>query len=267
MFPVRLHTKLMADTSVDSFLESLGLEKYSTSFQVEEVDMDALMHMTDDDLKALLIPMDEEEHRVFRMRRNDKMSKVMERYTDARGAELGTYVFLSEGGSMINKDKTPDEMEIKDGDQIDAMLHQHGSFTSRQTVKNRLNGGSGDFSSHGRQLTTRKRGRQDGDKWEHDLFNDDKPRLSNRRVDPKDLRLKLQKKHHGLQTRLGGASLDLRQKLSGIKNPQPRSTSNLPNAIREATRPAVLNVSGETKAASNKATKKKPQQVNIIWML
>ncbi|KAF3565916.1 hypothetical protein DY000_02011135 [Brassica cretica] len=62
------------------------------------------------------------------MRRNDKMSKVMERYTDARGAELGTYVFLSEGGSMINKDKTPDEMEIKDGDQIDAMLHQHGGF-------------------------------------------------------------------------------------------------------------------------------------------
>uniref|UniRef100_A0A0D3E0V2 Rad60/SUMO-like domain-containing protein n=1 Tax=Brassica oleracea var. oleracea TaxID=109376 RepID=A0A0D3E0V2_BRAOL len=149
---------------------------------------------------------DEEEHRVFRMRRNDKMSKVMERYDDARGAELGTYVFLSEGGSMINKDKTPDEMEIKDGDQIDAMLHQHGG------------------------------------------------------VDPKDLRLKLQKKHHGLQTRLGGAILDLRQKLSGIKNPQPRSTGNLPNAIREATRPAVMNVSGETKAASNKAIKKKPQQ-------
>ncbi|KAH0856119.1 hypothetical protein HID58_084380 [Brassica napus] len=200
---------------------------------------------------------DEEEHRVFRMRRNDKMSKVMERYNDARGAELGTYVFLSEGGSMINKDKTPDEMEIKDGDQIDAMLHQHGGFgpsSIKQTVKNRLNGGSGDFSSHG--------GRQDGDKWEHDLFNDDKPRLSNRRVDPKDLRLKLQKKHHGLQTRLGGASLDLRQKLSGIKNPQPRSTGNLPNAIREDTRPAVMNVSGETKAASNKAIKKKPQQAD-----
>ncbi|XP_013607491.1 PREDICTED: uncharacterized protein LOC106314103 [Brassica oleracea var. oleracea] len=76
-------------------------------------------------------------------------------------------------------------------------------------------------------------------KREHDLFSHDKPRISNRRVDPKDLRLKLQKKHHGLQTRLGGAILDLRQKLSGIKNPQPRSTGNLPNAIREATRPAV----------------------------
>ncbi|CAG7859981.1 unnamed protein product, partial [Brassica rapa] len=71
---------------------------------------------------------DEEEHRVFRMRRNDKMSKVMERYNDARGAESGTYAFLSEGGTMINKDKTPDEMEIKDGYQIDAMLHQHGGF-------------------------------------------------------------------------------------------------------------------------------------------
>ncbi|CAN7089565.1 unnamed protein product [Brassica rapa subsp. narinosa] len=71
---------------------------------------------------------DEEELRVFRMRRNDKMSKVMERYNDARGAEPGTYAFLSEGGSMINKDKTPDEMEIKDGYQIDAMLHQHGGF-------------------------------------------------------------------------------------------------------------------------------------------
>ncbi|KAF3549210.1 hypothetical protein DY000_02003765 [Brassica cretica] len=46
-----------AGASVDSFLESLGLEKYSTAFQVEEVDMDALMHMTDDDLKAMLIPM------------------------------------------------------------------------------------------------------------------------------------------------------------------------------------------------------------------
>ncbi|CAN8269957.1 unnamed protein product [Cochlearia groenlandica] len=45
------------DATVDSFLESLGLEKYSTAFQVEEVDMDALMHMTDDDLKAMLIPM------------------------------------------------------------------------------------------------------------------------------------------------------------------------------------------------------------------
>ncbi|KAK7286823.1 hypothetical protein RJT34_22093 [Clitoria ternatea] len=46
-----------ADTSVDEFLQSLGLEKYLITFQAEEVDMTALNHMTDDDLKAMGIPM------------------------------------------------------------------------------------------------------------------------------------------------------------------------------------------------------------------
>ncbi|KAH0923645.1 hypothetical protein HID58_023663 [Brassica napus] len=125
---------------------------------------------------------------------------------------------------------------------------------SKNTVKNRLNGGSGD----GRQVT-RKRGREDDDKWEHDLFDDDtKPRVSKRKVDPRDLRLKLQKKHHGLQSRLGGARLgerDLREKLSGTKNPQPRST-DLQKSTREATRPAVKNGSGETKSETRAALNK-----------
>ncbi|GER33355.1 sterile alpha motif (SAM) domain-containing protein [Striga asiatica] len=43
--------------TVDNILQSLGLEKYSITFQAEEVDMTALMHMTDEDLKALGIPM------------------------------------------------------------------------------------------------------------------------------------------------------------------------------------------------------------------
>ncbi|KAF4367484.1 hypothetical protein F8388_009132 [Cannabis sativa] len=46
-----------ASTSVDDFLHSLGLEKYSITFQAEEVDMTALTHMTDEDLKAIGIPM------------------------------------------------------------------------------------------------------------------------------------------------------------------------------------------------------------------
>ncbi|KAL5562125.1 hypothetical protein UlMin_031872 [Ulmus minor] len=46
-----------ASTSVDEFLQSLGLEKYSITFQAEEVDMAALTHMTDEDLKAIGIPM------------------------------------------------------------------------------------------------------------------------------------------------------------------------------------------------------------------
>ncbi|KAJ6835938.1 ankyrin repeat and SAM domain-containing protein 6-like isoform X2 [Iris pallida] len=44
-------------SSVDGLLQSLGLQKYLITFQAEEVDMTALMHMTDDDLKALGIPM------------------------------------------------------------------------------------------------------------------------------------------------------------------------------------------------------------------
>ncbi|KAE8726508.1 Detected protein of confused Function [Hibiscus syriacus] len=53
----RKKAKQNADTSVVAFLQSLGLEKYKITFQAEEVDMAALVHMTDEDLKALGIPM------------------------------------------------------------------------------------------------------------------------------------------------------------------------------------------------------------------
>lgn len=52
-----LGSLLQLDSSVDVFLQSLGLEKYLITFQAEEVDMTALVHMTDEDLKALGIPM------------------------------------------------------------------------------------------------------------------------------------------------------------------------------------------------------------------
>lgn len=45
------------ERSVASLLQSLGLGKYLITFQAEEVDMTALRHMGDDDLKALGIPM------------------------------------------------------------------------------------------------------------------------------------------------------------------------------------------------------------------
>ncbi|XP_044493932.1 ankyrin repeat and SAM domain-containing protein 6-like [Mangifera indica] len=54
---LRKKVQQKADTSVDGFLRSLGLEKYSITFQAEEVDMAALVHMTDEDLKAMGIPM------------------------------------------------------------------------------------------------------------------------------------------------------------------------------------------------------------------
>ncbi|KAF8402111.1 hypothetical protein HHK36_013063 [Tetracentron sinense] len=55
--PLRKKTQQKADMSVNDFLRSLGLEKYSITFQAEEIDMTALIHMTDEDLKALGIPM------------------------------------------------------------------------------------------------------------------------------------------------------------------------------------------------------------------
>ncbi|KAJ6791993.1 uncharacterized protein M6B38_338530 [Iris pallida] len=39
------------------FLQKLGLSKYIISFQAEEVDMFALAHMNDDDLKSMGLPM------------------------------------------------------------------------------------------------------------------------------------------------------------------------------------------------------------------
>lgn len=53
----RKKTQQKADATVDGFLQSLGLEKYLITFQAEEVDMTALEHMTDEDLKAMGIPM------------------------------------------------------------------------------------------------------------------------------------------------------------------------------------------------------------------
>ncbi|KAL8139129.1 hypothetical protein V2J09_005130 [Rumex salicifolius] len=50
-------TQRKADASVEGFLRSLGLEKYQIQFQAEEVDMAALEHMTDEDLKVMGIPM------------------------------------------------------------------------------------------------------------------------------------------------------------------------------------------------------------------
>ncbi|PIA64234.1 hypothetical protein AQUCO_00100015v1 [Aquilegia coerulea] len=43
--------------SVDSFLESMGLEKYLSTFKAEEIDMTALKFMDEDDFKSLCIPM------------------------------------------------------------------------------------------------------------------------------------------------------------------------------------------------------------------
>uniref|UniRef100_M4F8Q4 UBA domain-containing protein n=2 Tax=Brassica campestris TaxID=3711 RepID=M4F8Q4_BRACM len=52
---------------------------------------------------------DEEEIRVFRMRRNVEMRKVMKRYGETRGVKWTTFVFILKDGTRIRESHTPDE--------------------------------------------------------------------------------------------------------------------------------------------------------------
>ncbi|RDX99900.1 SEC23-interacting protein, partial [Mucuna pruriens] len=94
----------------------------------------------------------------------------------------------------------------------------------RRSVKERLNGNGISGSTRQQRPITGKRSRQD-DKWEHDLFDDNEPQITNRKVSAQDLRHKLQRK--GLQpaAQSGKSSVpkmrDLRERLSGTMTAQP----------------------------------------------
>ncbi|OWM82895.1 ankyrin repeat and SAM domain-containing protein 6 [Punica granatum] len=136
---------------------------------------------------------------------------------------------------------------------------------AKRSVKERLNGSSLDAPSRRRPVTG-KRQRED-DKWEHDLFENDEPQLSNHKVGARDLRLKLQKKGLQSATQSGAPASnvrDLREKLSGIvSSPPANSGASKPKSASEAPRTtrksAVVEASTETKSA-NPAHKKKNQQ-------
>ncbi|XP_030472746.1 uncharacterized protein LOC115690529 isoform X1 [Syzygium oleosum] len=144
----------------------------------------------------------------------------------------------------------------------------------KRPAKDRLNGGSYADSSRRRQITG-KRQRQD-DKWEHDLYDNDERQISNRRVEGRDLRLKLQKK--GLQPASQGAKgtfsgvRDLREKLSGVISSQPASNNTAkpklaPEAPKPARRSVVVEASmPETKRVVNPAPNKK-QRVGVDGFL
>ncbi|XP_048138773.1 SEC23-interacting protein [Rhodamnia argentea] len=135
----------------------------------------------------------------------------------------------------------------------------------KRSVKERLNANSYADSSRGRQITG-KRQRQD-DKWEHDLYVNDEPQISNRRVEGRDLRLKLQRK--GLQPASQGAKgtfpgvRDLREKLSGVISSQPSiNNTTKPKSASEAPKPTRRSVAveasmPETKKVVNPAPTKK----------
>lgn len=141
--------------------------------------------------------------------------------------------------------------------------------TTRRTIKERLYGNTGDDSGRRRQVTG-KRQRQDDDKWEHDLYKDGQPQVSNRSIGVKDLRFKLQKKsvQQENQSRNGSVSAtrDLREKLSGEIYLNPVKTDNpKPKPVLGGSKPVKKTViveapEPETKTVASSIARKKTQQ-------
>lgn len=137
---------------------------------------------------------------------------------------------------------------------------------SKRSVKDRLDGHRVNDSSLTRRLVTGKRQRED-DKWQHDLYNHNEPRLSNskaQRLDARDLRLKLQRRNTSQLGPRSGGGRDLRDMLSGSMHSQP-SNSDLPSKPKveaEPRRPAMKNVAEAPVAESKRvaAKKKAPQK-------
>ncbi|KAI4354343.1 hypothetical protein L6164_003213 [Bauhinia variegata] len=123
---------------------------------------------------------------------------------------------------------------------------------TRRSVKERLNE---NFVGGHRQITG-KRQRQD-DKWEHDLFDDDEPRISNRKVSAQDLRVKLQRKALKPAAQSGKSSLpvarDLHERLLGRTAPQSK-TSDPPRSKVEVAKPSNKSAIIEAPASLTKRT-------------
>ncbi|KAI4356388.1 hypothetical protein L6164_000415 [Bauhinia variegata] len=61
----------------------------------------------------------------FRIKRSTQLRKLMIAYCDRQSVELNSIAFLFDG-RRLRAEQTPDELEMEDGDEIDAMLHQTG---------------------------------------------------------------------------------------------------------------------------------------------
>ncbi|KZV25706.1 hypothetical protein F511_04767 [Dorcoceras hygrometricum] len=148
---------------------------------------------------------------------------------------------------------------------------------SNRSIRDRLNGAAA-VDSGRRVPAPRKRQREDDDKWEHDLFEDGGPQISNRRIGHKDLRLKLQRKNMERATQsvrgsITGGARDLREKLSGTLYSRPAESVPppvRPKPTQEVTRPTRRSVIAEApvseakKVASSIPKKKAKQMVGTV---
>lgn len=61
----------------------------------------------------------------FRIKRSTQLKKLMNAYCDRQSVDLNSIAFLFDG-RRLRAEQTPEELEMEDGDEIDAMLHQTG---------------------------------------------------------------------------------------------------------------------------------------------
>ncbi|XP_047977388.1 small ubiquitin-related modifier 2-like [Salvia hispanica] len=61
----------------------------------------------------------------FRIKRSTQLKKLMHAYCDRQSVDFNSIAFLFDG-RRLRVEQTPDELEMEDGDEIDAMLHQTG---------------------------------------------------------------------------------------------------------------------------------------------
>ncbi|KAE8666926.1 Small ubiquitin-related modifier 1 [Hibiscus syriacus] len=61
----------------------------------------------------------------FRIKRGTQLRKLMNAYCDRQSVDSNSIAFLFDG-RRLRGEQTPNELEMEDGDEIDAMLHQTG---------------------------------------------------------------------------------------------------------------------------------------------
>ncbi|KAI5409250.1 Small ubiquitin- modifier 1 [Lathyrus oleraceus] len=65
----------------------------------------------------------------FRIKRSTQLKKLMNAYCDRQSVDFNSIAFLFDG-RRLRAEQTPDELEMEDGDEIDAMLHQTGAVVA-----------------------------------------------------------------------------------------------------------------------------------------
>ncbi|XP_047310230.1 ankyrin repeat and SAM domain-containing protein 6 [Impatiens glandulifera] len=136
----------------------------------------------------------------------------------------------------------------------------------KRSIRDRLNGNTVEVSAR-RQITGKRQRSDDDDKWEHDLYKDNEPQVSNRNVGSKDLRLKLQRKANQGANGSHSGTRDLREKLSGVtyqqtvKDDIQKPKTVVPQVKKPAQKGVIVeNPEPETKRVASTAQKKKSYQ-------